>query len=76
MKRFTLLSILILSLFINLLQPKDLLVEVADHENEANGDDEGSEEQIEDDETLEISENLRGIIQDSSILLLLLITHI
>ena len=73
------LSIFILSLFINLLQPKHLLVEVANHENEENEDDEGFEEQIEDeavDETLDISENLGGMVQDSIILLPLLITHI
>ena len=78
MKRF-ILSIFILSLFINLLQPKHLLVEVANHENEENEDDEGFEEQIEDeavDETLDISENLGGMVQDSIILLPLLITHI
>ena len=66
------LSIFILSLFINLLQPKHLLVEVANHENEENGDDEGFEEQIEDeavDETLDISETLGGMVQDSIILL-------
>ena len=67
MKRCSL-SIFILSLFINLLKAKHLLVEVANHENEKNGDDEGSEEQIEAetvDKILDISENLRGMIQDS-----------
>ena len=47
MKRFTL-SILILYLFINILQPKHLMVEVSDHE-----DDEGLEEQLEDSDKIE-----------------------
>ena len=61
------LSILLLSLFINLLQPKHLLVEVADHEVEDNDVGEGSEEKIEaEKEILDISrrtlESLEGNI--------------
>ena len=61
------LSILVLSLSINLLQPRHLLVEFADHDDEDNEVEEGSEEQIEsEEEILDISrrklENLEGNI--------------
>ena len=69
MKRCSL-SILFLSLFINLFQPKHLLVEVADHESGENEDDEWSLEQQEP----EIERG--GKIQDSIVLLPALIIYI
>ena len=69
MRRGTLL-ILVFSLFINLLHPKHLLVEVADHESGENEDDEWSLEQQEP----EIERG--GKIQDSIVLLPALIIYI